>query len=485
MSAPPTSQGPPAGQEMPSFPGSRPQPTPEQIQAMERQLAAEAQKHGMTVPQFVEQLKRQAYEQNMRRMAALQQQQAGAAGAGADAGASGAGGAGSALPPNGLPMPVRMTPNGPVAVRPNGETIPLTRGPDGRMILPGGQSIAPGNSAIRVVEGPDGKRVMMGPNGKPVHMMMGPNGIPIPMQHGPNGEKIPVQMGPNGQLVPMPLDANGNPILPPPPQGSQAGQGSNPQGAPSPQQVQYMQQMMQQQQQQHAVQQRQAGPQPIVPGPPNPAALAVAKFLRGQSLKPRTVILNGERKDMFKVKRALRALQTPAYEKARKKNPILPAITDRASLENAFKLLPMSMLALRVGKSDPHAGHNHGNKKTKRIKGQWTVSIIQQQDAADDMYYVWLWEGSQVMRKVYAALALVLIFLVPNPKKKKSKKSKTAPANAEAHSHMNAAIGHAPAAVAMTTATDTQVNTGSAKTESEGLVERVPYSAPEVKDESD
>ncbi|KAL1900063.1 Translocation protein S62 [Ceratocystis pirilliformis] len=560
MSAPPPSQGPPAGQEMPSFSGSGPQPTPEQIQAMERQLAAEAQKHGMTVPQFVEQLKRQAYEQNMRRMAALQQQQQQQAGAdGAGASGAGAGGAGSALPPNALPLPVRMTPNGPVAVRPNGETIPLTRGPDGRMTLPGGQTIAPGNSPIRVVEGPDGKRVMMGPNGKPVHMMMGPNGIPIPMQYGPNGEQIPVQMGPNGQLVPMPLDANGNPILPPPPQGSQAGQGSNSQGAPSPQQVQYMQQMMQQQQQQRAVQQRQAGPQPIVPGPPNPAALAVAKFLRGQSLKPRTVILNGERKDMFKVKRALRALQSPAYEKARKKNPILPEITDRASLENAFKLLPMSMLALRVGKSDPHAGHNHGNKKTKRIKGQWTVSIIQQQDAADDMYYVWLWEGSQVMRKVYAALALVLIFLVvlyplwplklrqgvyylswgflgllglffamaifrvilfcityflvppglwlypnlwedvsfmdsfrpvwawhdPNPKKKKSKKSKTSTANAEAHSHMNAAIGHAPAAVAMTTATDTQVNTGSAKTESEGLVERVPYSAPEVKDESD
>lgn len=40
--------------------------------------------------------------------------------------------------------------------------------------------------------------------------------------------------------------------------------------------------------------------QPITPGPPNPKALAVAKFLRGQDLKLRTCILNGERKDMFK-----------------------------------------------------------------------------------------------------------------------------------------------------------------------------------------
>ena len=61
------------------------------------------------------------------------------------------------------------------------------------------------------------------------------------------------------------------------------------------QQAKMREQMMQQQQQQQSGQ-----PQPIVPGPPNPVAIALAKFLRGQSLKPRTVILNGERKDMFK-----------------------------------------------------------------------------------------------------------------------------------------------------------------------------------------
>ncbi|KAK3319293.1 translocation protein Sec62-domain-containing protein [Apodospora peruviana] len=155
-------------------------------------------------------------------------------------------------------------------------------------------------------------------------------------------------------------------------------------------------------------------PQPIVPGPPNPVALSLAQFLRSQPLKPRTCILNGERKDMFRVKRALRALQSPEYAKARKKNPALPEITDRASLENTFKLLPMSMLALRVVKSDPHEGHDHAPpaKKAKRVKGLWTVKIEPQQEAQEDMYYVWLWEGSQVMRKVYAALALLAIFAV-------------------------------------------------------------------------
>lgn len=157
-------------------------------------------------------------------------------------------------------------------------------------------------------------------------------------------------------------------------------------------------------------QQSQGVRQPVTPGPPKPEALAVAKFLRSQNLKPRTCILNGERKDMFKVKRALRALESPAYEKARKKNPLLPAITDRASLENTFKLLPLSMLALRVSKveQDPASG----GKKAKRVKGQWTVKIEQHQEAKEELYYAWLWEGSQFQRQLYAALALVLIFTV-------------------------------------------------------------------------
>lgn len=60
----------------------------------------------------------------------------------------------------------------------------------------------------------------------------------------------------------------------------------------------------QQQAQQKAAAQGQGTPQqnvqPIQPGPPKPAALALAKFLRSQDLKQRTCILNGQRKDMFK-----------------------------------------------------------------------------------------------------------------------------------------------------------------------------------------
>lgn len=112
------------------------------------------------------------------------------------------------------------------------------------------------------------------------------------------------------------------------------------------------------------------------------------------------------------MKRAIRALQSPAYEKARKKNALLPPVTDRVTAENTFKLLPLSLLALRVSKVDPnadpaHAGHSHAKKK--RVKGLWTVKVEPQQEARDEYHYVWMYEGSQWKMKLYAALALIVI----------------------------------------------------------------------------
>lgn len=73
------------------------------------------------------------------------------------------------------------------------------------------------------------------------------------------------------------------------------------------QQAIMQQQMAQQRAQQQAAQggapqgqPQQGQPQPIQPGPPKPEALAIANFLKNQDLKPRTCILNGQRKDMFK-----------------------------------------------------------------------------------------------------------------------------------------------------------------------------------------
>lgn len=196
---------------------------------------------------------------------------------------------------------------------------------------------------------------------------------------------------------------------------------------------QYVERLKQQAFQQHQMRQQQAqqqggqpgGPRPpgappgqaqpgqqvpIQPGPPKPEALALAHFLRSQDLKSRTCIFQEKRKDMFKVKRAIRALHSEAYQKARKKNPLLPEVKDRVTAENTFKLLPMSLLALRVSQVDPHQGHDHGKKK--RVKGLWTVKVEPQQEARDDFHYVWLYEGSQWKNKLYAVGALVLILAV-------------------------------------------------------------------------
>jgi translocation protein SEC62 len=110
------------------------------------------------------------------------------------------------------------------------------------------------------------------------------------------------------------------------------------------------------------------------------------------------------------VKRAIRVLESPIYEATRAKNPLLPPVRNRAEAENVFKLLPLSMLALRVQKVEEdheHEGHSHAKKK--RIKGLWTVQIVQQQDCGDDMHYMWLYEGSQWKQKAYAVGALAAV----------------------------------------------------------------------------
>lgn len=75
MAQPQSPQGGPTQPMMapPLQPGQ--QPSPEQIAEMQRRLAAEAQKRGMTVPQYVEQLKIQAMRQHQMQQALRQQQQ--------------------------------------------------------------------------------------------------------------------------------------------------------------------------------------------------------------------------------------------------------------------------------------------------------------------------------------------------------------------------------------------------------------------------
>lgn len=75
-------------------------------------------------------------------------------------------------------------------------------------------------------------------------------------------------------------------------------------------------------------------------------------------------------------------------------------------------MLPLSVLALRVVKKDPHEGHDHPKKKEKRVKGLWTVQIHGHQEFDPMMHYMWLYEGSQWKTKVWSVLALVAVFTV-------------------------------------------------------------------------
>ena len=70
------------------------------------------------------------------------------------------------------------------------------------------------------------------------------------------------------------------------------------------------------------------------------------------------------------------------------------------------------MLALRVSKTDPHAGHDHAppTKKEKRVKGLWTVTIEKHQDFEPLMHYMWLYEGPQWKTKMWAALVILVVF---------------------------------------------------------------------------
>lgn len=109
------------------------------------------------------------------------------------------------------------------------------------------------------------------------------------------------------------------------------------------------------------------------------------------------------------VKRALRAIESPAYDKAAaKKGSKLPQKSETMTTSEIFKLLPLSLLALRVTKIDPHEGHGHAAPK-KRVKGLWTVRIEQQQDVRAELHYAWLYDGPQTKQKVYAALALFTV----------------------------------------------------------------------------
>jgi translocation protein SEC62 len=124
------------------------------------------------------------------------------------------------------------------------------------------------------------------PQGEPAQGGPPPGALPINIQ-GPNGEQpTPEQIRQIQMQLAAEAEKHGISI--------QEYVQRLRQQAMAQQQAQMQAQMQAQQEQQ----QQQA--QPIQPGPPKPEALAVANWLKSQDLKPRTVVHDEKRKDMFK-----------------------------------------------------------------------------------------------------------------------------------------------------------------------------------------
>lgn len=89
-------------------------------------------------------------------------------------------------------------------------------------------------------------------------------------------------------------------------------------------------------------------------------------------------------------------------------------MTNEVEARNALQLLPLNMLALRVGKKTDE-DHNHGDhshKPKKRVKGLWDVKIEGQQEFEPMMHYMWIYEAPSIKTRIYSVLALIAVFTV-------------------------------------------------------------------------
>jgi translocation protein SEC62 len=150
-------------------------------------------------------------------------------------------------------------------------------------------------------------------------------------------------------------------------------------------------------------------------GPPNlkeanPQAVAVASYLRHHKLlKQREGILNGQRQEFFRVKRAVRALLAPEYAKAAAKNPMLPKITSKEEAIKAFNTFPFNRLAFNVDKLETQDALAQGLKPASGVP---VLKISAQQTFGDDDYFVWFYQPVKLSTFIYSGVALTAVFAI-------------------------------------------------------------------------
>ncbi|ODV91858.1 hypothetical protein CANCADRAFT_447 [Tortispora caseinolytica NRRL Y-17796] len=141
-----------------------------------------------------------------------------------------------------------------------------------------------------------------------------------------------------------------------------------------------------------------------------PQALAVANFLRHRpELKQRpgiAVNYNDKISEIYRVKRAVRALVSDDYKAARSKNMLLPPVNSPQDALKVFALLPTHRLSMRVEKLKPHSMVIPASKVPKNGSPVMMVSPAQQL-IADNEYYIWLYEPVQATSYLYASLVII------------------------------------------------------------------------------
>ncbi|KAL1915200.1 uncharacterized protein VTP21DRAFT_7476 [Calcarisporiella thermophila] len=134
-----------------------------------------------------------------------------------------------------------------------------------------------------------------------------------------------------------------------------------------------------------------------------------ANYLRSDKsgLKIRQGVLNGKRVEYFKGKGLVNALLRENYAKHTPKTQ--PPLTTREEAQQFAQQLLLNGFFLRI---------DRGGTVTTGVR---QVSIAQEQMMSEDMYYVWLYEGSQLftylasLGLLAAVLAAVLFPLWPSP----------------------------------------------------------------------
>lgn len=153
----------------------------------------------------------------------------------------------------------------------------------------------------------------------------------------------------------------------------------------------------------------------ITVGPPDlkeadKQAVAVANYLRyHELLKQRPALLNGQKFDFFRVKRAIRALQDPSYEKCRAKNPLLPELKSKQQCVETLAKLPLNRLGFNVQKLETDIALAQGLKPQSGVP---CVVVSPQQRFEDDDYIVWFYNPVPLSTRLYGLAALLCVAAV-------------------------------------------------------------------------